>query len=74
LSGATEIKDQQGCLFHGWLYLGAFQFPLVGTMKNRNIKMVSGDAVIDARLRKYDRDTGLFTIMNITACDTIDST
>jgi hypothetical protein len=72
VNGVIEIENQQGCLFNGWLYLDAFQFPLVGTINNRNIKMVSGDAVINARLRGYDRDTGLFTIMYIAACDTID--
>ena len=72
LEGVIEIVDQQGCLFHGWLYLGAFQFPLVGTIKNRKITMVSGDAVANARLAGYDRINRLFTIMDITAYDTID--
>ena len=72
LSGELDIVKQDGCLFHGEITLGAFTFPVVGTITGRIIKMVSGDAVIDARLRGYDRNTGLFTIMKLTACDTMD--
>jgi hypothetical protein len=72
INGIITITDQQACLFHGWLELGAFKFPLVGTIKYLSITMVSGDAVLNARLRRYDRNTELFTMMNITAYDTID--
>jgi hypothetical protein len=70
--GVIEIVEQRECLFHGWVHTGDFKLPLVGTINNRNIIMVSGDAVTNAKLRGYNRDTRLFTIMNITAFDIID--